>query len=77
MLKHYSGNYSLLLLEKSIELLQEYQLEAEKAEQADPWVELAGIFSDDPLSQEFFDDMSAYRRELEAHRVGLEENQPV
>ncbi len=77
MLNYYSGQYSLWLLDKCIELLQEYQLEAEKAEQADPWVELAGMFKDDPLSKEIFDDMSAYRRELEACRVGLEENQPA
>jgi Domain of unknown function (DUF4209) len=51
----------------------------QKIEQADPWVKFAGMFEDDPLSEEFLEDMSAHRRELDAdaHSVGSEENQPV
>jgi hypothetical protein len=81
MLNYYSGQYSLLLLEKCMELLQEYRLESQKIEQADPWVKFAGMFEDDPLSKEFFEDMSTHRRELDAEldarKVGSEENQPV
>jgi hypothetical protein len=35
-------------------------------EQSDPWVKFAGMFKDDPLFDEFVEDMAAYRRELDA-----------
>jgi excisionase family DNA binding protein len=35
-----------------------------KFEQSDPWVKFAGMFKDDPLFDEFVEDMAAYRREL-------------
>lgn len=48
-------------------------------EQSDPWVKFAGMFKDDPLFDEFVDDMAAYRRELDAevaaYELTLEENQ--
>jgi hypothetical protein len=34
--------------------------------QSDPWVSFAGMFKDDPLFDEFVEDMAAYRRELDA-----------
>jgi hypothetical protein len=51
----------------------------QKVEQSDPWVKFAGMFKDDPLFDEFVEDMAAYRRELDAevaaHEVASEENQ--
>jgi hypothetical protein len=51
----------------------------QKVEQSDPWVKFAGMFKDDPLFDEFVQDMAAYRRELDAevaaHEVASEENQ--
>lgn len=48
-------------------------------EQSDPWVKFAGMFKDDPLSDEFTEDMDAYRRELDkeaaSHEITSEENQ--
>ena len=45
---------------------------------SDPWVEFAGIFEEDPLFDEFVEDMAAYRRELDSeiaeHDVTAEEN---
>jgi len=38
----------------------------QKVEQSDPWVKFAGMFKDDPLFDEFVEDMAAYRRELDA-----------
>lgn len=53
----------------------------QKVEQSDPWVKFAGMFKDDPLFDEFVQDMAAYRRELDAevaaHEVASEENQPA
>jgi len=50
-----------------------------KVEQSDPWVKFAGMFKDDPLFDEFVEDMAAYRRELDsevaAHEVASEGNQ--
>lgn len=48
----------------------------QKVEQSDPWVKFAGMFNDDPLFDEFVEDMAAYRRELDAE-VTPEENQPA
>ena len=52
-----------------------------KVEQSDPWVKLAGMFKDDPLFDEFVEDMAAYRRELDAEVAADEvtpgENQPA
>jgi hypothetical protein len=51
----------------------------QKVEQSDPWVKFAGMFKDDPLFDEFVEDMATYRRELDAevaaHEVASEENQ--
>jgi hypothetical protein len=53
----------------------------QKAEQSDPWVKFAGMFKDDPLFDEFVEDMAAYRRELDAEVTADEitpgENPPV
>jgi hypothetical protein len=37
----------------------------EQSEQSDPWDKLAGMFKDDPLFDEFVEDMASYRRELD------------
>lgn len=37
----------------------------QKIEQSDPWVKFSGMFKDDPLFDEFVEDMSNYRRELD------------
>jgi len=51
----------------------------QKVEQSDPWVKFAGMFKDDPLFDEFVEDMATYRRELDAEvaarEVASEENQ--
>lgn len=51
----------------------------QRVEQSDPWIKFAGMFKDDPLFDEFLEDMAAYRRELDpevaAHEVTSEENQ--
>ncbi|MEW6496045.1 MAG: DUF4209 domain-containing protein [Cyanobacteriota bacterium] len=53
----------------------------QKVEQSDPWVKFAGMFNDDPLFDEFVEDMAAYRRELDAEVTADEvtpgENQPA
>ncbi len=50
-----------------------------KVEQSDPWVKFAGMFNEDPLFDEFVEDMAAYRRELDAevaaNETTLEGNQ--
>lgn len=38
----------------------------QKVEQSNPWVKFAGMFKDDPLFDEFIEEMTAYRRELDA-----------
>ncbi|MBD2124507.1 DUF4209 domain-containing protein [Trichocoleus sp. FACHB-262] len=47
----------------------------QKVEQSDPWVKFAGMFKDDPLFDEFVEDMATYRRELDAE-VGAQEDAP-
>ncbi len=51
----------------------------QQVEESDPWVKFAGMFKDDPLFDEFVEDMAAYRRELDAEmgddEVTSEENQ--
>ncbi len=44
----------------------ETSAESVKFEQSDPWVKFAGMFKDDPLFEEFVEDMVAYRHELDA-----------
>jgi predicted RNase H-like HicB family nuclease len=43
-----------------------------------PWVKFAGMFKDDPLFDEFVEDMATYRRELDAevaaHEIASEEH---
>jgi Domain of unknown function (DUF4209) len=50
----------------------------QKVEQSDPWVKFAGMFKDDPLFDEFVEDMAAYRREIDAevtaHEIASEEH---
>ncbi|MDJ0733171.1 MAG: DUF4209 domain-containing protein [Nostocaceae cyanobacterium] len=51
----------------------------QQIEESDPWVKFAGMFKDDPLFDEFVEDMAAYRRELDAEmgadEITSEENQ--
>ena len=51
----------------------------QRIEQFDPWVKFTGMFKDDPLFDEFVDDMATYRRELDArvaaHELTSEESQ--
>lgn len=51
----------------------------QRAEQSDPWVKFAGMFKDDPLFDEFVEDMATQRYELDAevaaHEFTSEENQ--
>lgn len=74
----------------SIGALTQYTAQAEKAEtlaqsvkfeQSNPWVKFAGMFKDDPLFDDFLEDMAAYRRELDAEVAADEvtpgENQPA
>jgi hypothetical protein len=42
----------------------------------DPWVKFAGMFKDDPLFDEFVEDMAAYRRELDAEVAQHELQKP-
>jgi hypothetical protein len=42
----------------------------------DPWVKFAGMFKDDPLFDEFVEDMAAYRRELDAEAAMHELKEP-
>ncbi|WP_019501164.1 DUF4209 domain-containing protein [Pseudanabaena sp. PCC 6802] len=48
-------------------------------QKSDPWVKFAGMFKDDPLFDEFVEDMASYRRELDSglaeHEVSSMENQ--
>jgi hypothetical protein len=59
----------------------EILVESAKFEQPDPWVKFAGMFKDDPLFDDFVEDMAAYRRELDAEVAADEvtpgENQPA
>jgi hypothetical protein len=51
------------------------QLEA-SSHITDPWVRFAGMFKDDPLFDEFVEDMAAYRRELDAEVAMYELKEP-
>lgn len=42
----------------------------------DPWVKFAGMFKDDPLFDEFVEDMAAYRQELDAEVAMHELKEP-
>jgi hypothetical protein len=48
-------------------------------ERSDPWIRFDGMFENDPLFDEFVEDMATYRRELDAelaeYEVSLTENQ--
>ena len=50
-----------------------------RVEQSDPWVKFAGMFKDDPLFDQFVEDMAAYRRELDTevatNEIASEERQ--
>ena len=52
-----------------------------QVEQSDPWVKFSGMFKDDPLFDEFVEDMAAYRHKLDAEvaadDINSEENQPA
>lgn len=45
----------------------------QKVEKSDPWVKFAGMFKDDPLFDEFVEDMATYRQELDA-QIAADEN---
>lgn len=51
----------------------------QQVEESNPWVKFDGIFKDDPLFDDFVEDMAANRRELDAevaaYEASLEENQ--
>ncbi|MHC5737238.1 DUF4209 domain-containing protein, partial [Nostoc sp.] len=51
----------------------------QQIEESNPWVKFDGIFKDDPLFDDFVEDMAANRRELDAevaaYKASLEENQ--
>ena len=44
-----------------------------EVENSPPWVKFAGMFKDDPLFDDFVENMAAYRRELEA--IDADENE--
>jgi predicted RNase H-like HicB family nuclease len=54
-------------------------LEISSPDAENPWLRLAGKYKDDPLFDEFVEDMAAYRRELDAevaaHEIASEEHQ--
>jgi hypothetical protein len=53
--------------EQQLHLLENRITKLESSSPAvDPWVRFAGMFKDDPLFDEFVEDMAAYRRELDA-----------
>ncbi|MBU7582736.1 MAG: hypothetical protein KAF91_07470 [Nostoc sp. TH1S01] len=47
--------------------------------ESNPWVKFAGVFQDDPLFDDFVENMAAYRQELDAeiaaYNASLEEKQ--
>lgn len=58
-------------------IMQEFKYQ-QQVEKSDPWVQFAGMFKDDPLFDEFVEDMDAYRRELDteiADEATSQENQ--
>ncbi|MGK7928916.1 MAG: DUF4209 domain-containing protein [Spirulina sp.] len=44
----------------------------QEIEQADPWVRFSGMFKDDPLFDEFVEDMAEYRRKIDAEAADRE-----
>ncbi|MDB9523922.1 hypothetical protein PN480_18515 [Dolichospermum circinale CS-1225] len=61
------------------EIVQNIHILSEDMEKSNPFVQFDGIFKDDPLFDEFLEDMAANRRELDAeiaaYEASLEENQ--
>jgi hypothetical protein len=61
------------------EIVQNIHILPEDIEKSNPFVQFDGIFKDDPLFDEFLEDMAANRRELDAEIAAyesyLEENQ--
>ncbi|MDB9459578.1 hypothetical protein [Dolichospermum circinale] len=61
------------------EIVQNIHILSEDMEKSNPFVQFDGIFKDDPLFDEFLEDMAANRRELDAeiaaYESSLEENQ--
>jgi hypothetical protein len=61
------------------EIVQNIHILPEDIEKSNPFVQFDGIFKDDPLFDEFVEDMAANRRELDAeiaaYESSLEENQ--
>ncbi|WP_157373975.1 hypothetical protein [Nostoc sp. PCC 7107] len=47
--------------------------------ESNPWIKFAGVFQDDPLFDDFVENIAAYRQELDAevaaYDASLEENQ--
>jgi DNA-binding transcriptional MerR regulator len=60
--------------EQHLHRLENRIKQLETARCPDPWVKFAGMFKDDPLFDEFVEDMAAYRRELDAE-VALHESE--
>ena len=60
------------------EIVQNIHILPEDIEKSNPFVQFDGIFKDDPLFDEFVEDMAANRRELDAeiaaYEAYLEEN---
>jgi hypothetical protein len=61
------------------EIVQSIYISPENIENSNPFVQFDGIFKDDPLFDEFVEDMAKNRRELDAeiaaYESSLEENQ--
>ena len=54
------------------EIVQNIHILPEDIEKSNPFVQFDGIFKDDPLFDEFVEDMAANRRELDAEIAAYE-----
>jgi len=54
------------------EIVQNIHILPEDIEKSNPFVQFDGIFKDDPLFDEFLEDMAANRRELDAEIAAYE-----
>lgn len=64
------GEYSKLK-NKLVNLLDNHQ-EDPQATPTSSWLDRTGLFKDDPLHEEFLEDMAAYRHELDSQMAALE-----
>lgn len=60
-------------LQYSIDLIAFADSETLSLERTDHWKKFSGIFKDDPMFDEFVEDMAAYRRQLDAEMAEFEE----